>query len=352
MEPDPDTSRIAVVAHATPIRLVLALRALDAVIDIVEGARAGIAELSDRGVDLVVVEHDGARIDGLALIGDLRATLPETPILLLLPGTGAPSRREAMEAGATDVIIKPFDLLDLQVRARNLSDLAAIRRRAEQRIRSVSRFVSRAVTEAAATEREIIRRLMLAAEFRDDQASDHLTRVAGCAIAIAEGLGLSQREANDIALASVMHDIGKISIPDTILLKAGPLSDVEREEMKQHALRGFEMLNDSPSRLLQLASEIALSHHERWDGGGYPRGLAGTDIPLPGRIIAVADVFDALISERVYKPAWSVDTARQHLEENSGTHFDPDCIAAFVSRWDDIVLLTRERPTTAVPSYA
>ncbi|GLS44991.1 HD-GYP domain-containing protein [Methylobacterium brachythecii] len=338
---------VAVVAAKTPIQLVLALRAFDCTTRVIETAHAALADLSAQPPDVIVIEHD-AVMDSFALTRSLRAVpvLAHTPILIVAAGEGRTERRAALQAGATDVMLKPIDTLDLQIRLRTLIELAAARRDRDRQALVMNEQVERAVAEVSAREREIVRRLMLAAEFRDDQAGDHLTRVAGCTIAVAEGLGLSETEANDIALASTMHDIGKIGIPDGILLKPGPLTDAEREEMKQHALRGYRMLHDSPSRLLQLASEIALTHHERWDGKGYPQGLKGDEIPLPGRIVAVADVFDALISARVYKPAWTPEKAREHLEEQAGTHFDPACVAAFVSRWEDVVALIRDRPAT------
>lgn len=342
MAAEADELRVVVIAEETPVQVALALRPFACVARIMTGASAA-AELNELDADLVVIE-DG--LDGIGLTRALRRLdrHARTPILLFGSGDGQTVRRTAVAAGATDVMIRPFEPLDLQIRIGNLIDLGRSRAALDQQALSIQRTVQRALAEASAREREIIRRLMLAAEFRDDQAGDHLTRVAGCTIAIAEGLGLSEEEANDIALASTMHDVGKISIPDTILMKPGPLTEAERAEMQQHAMRGFRMLSDSPSRLLQLASEIALTHHERWDGDGYPQGLAGTEIPLAGRIVAVADVFDALISERVYKRAWSPEEARRYLEENAGSHFDPDCVAAFLSRWDDIVALIQEHP--------
>ncbi|MCJ2036155.1 HD-GYP domain-containing protein [Methylobacterium sp. J-068] len=344
------TALIVLVASATPLPLIEALSPLACASRLVIGLSDAPEALRGQACDLIVIDAgeglQGETDDGIHLVAGLRA-MPEharTPILMLAGGDAAAVRRAAIAAGATDVIARPVEALDLTTRVGNLLELALVRRTAEQQTRRMARTVERAVAETAAHEREIIRRLMLAAEFRDDQAGGHLTRVAGCAIAIADGLGLSEQDANDVGLASTMHDIGKISIPDTILMKPGALSETEREEMKQHALRGYRMLYDSPSHLLQLASDIALTHHERWDGHGYPQGLRGTDIPLAGRIIAVADVFDALISERVYKKAWSPDEARRHLEAHSGSHFDPDCVAAFVSRWDDVLVLIAEHP--------
>ena len=345
MTAEVDDAHVVVVAEEMPDQIAAALRPLACSTRRVTGADA-VETLNRDDADLVLIEHDAAGLDGIELTRSMRRLdrHARTPILLVLSGTDAVLRRACVAAGATDVMTHPFELLDLQIRLENLIDLGRSRAALDRQALTIERTVSRALAESAAREREIIRRLMLAAEFRDDQAGDHLTRVAGCAIAIAEGLGLSEAEANDIALASTMHDVGKISISDTILMKPGPLTQDERTEMQEHAERGFRMLSDSPSRLLQLASEIALTHHERWDGTGYPQGLAGTEIPLAGRIVAVADVFDALISERVYKRGWSLEEARRHLEKNAGSHFDPDCVAAFLSRWDDIVALVQEHP--------
>ncbi|MGY2047342.1 HD-GYP domain-containing protein [Methylobacterium sp. JK268] len=311
---------------------------------VLDGAAAGRV-LAQRGADLVVIE-DGEGLDGIGLVHALRALphLRATSLMLLADGDLA-ARRRALEAGATDVVVPPVDGLDLQIRARNLVALSRAQD-AAARADGLAQAMERMGAEAKQREREIIHRLMLAAEVRDDQTGDHLTRVAGCVLAIADGLGLPDEEANDIALASTMHDIGKIGVADAVLRKAGPLDEAEKAEMMEHALRGYRMLSDSPSRLLRLAAEIALTHHERWDGTGYPRGLAGEAIPLPGRITAVADVFDALISERVYKPGWPLDRARAFLEEQSGRHFDPACVRAFLSRWDDVVGLVEDRPAT------
>ncbi|WP_298951410.1 HD domain-containing phosphohydrolase [uncultured Methylobacterium sp.] len=309
------------------------------------GAAEARAALADQSPDLVLIE-DEAGLDGPALIRDLkqRPHLGATSIMLIAGGDAEETRRRGLEAGATDVIVPPLDGVDLQIRGRNLVALARAQARATAHGRDMALQVEAAAADSRDREREIIHRLMLAAEFRDDQAGDHLTRVAACVIAIADGLGLSEAEANDIALASTMHDIGKIGVADSILRKPGPLSDAERTEMMQHALRGYQMLNGSPSRLLRMAAEIALTHHERWDGTGYPQGLKGEAIPLAGRITAVADVFDALISARPYKQGWPLDRARRFLEEQSGSHFDPACVDAFLSRWDEIVGLVEERP--------
>lgn len=336
---------VAIVAARTPAPLVLALRGLPGSTCIVAVSAQVIEDLVARDPDVIVVEAEAERFDAPVLIRTLRAqeALARTPILLVAAGEARALRRIGREVGATDVLAKPFDGLELHERVGVLLELALARRENDRQALAMRRDAAKAMLEAAARERELVRRLMLAAEFRDDQAGDHLTRVAGCVIAVAEGLGLSSAEADDVALASTMHDIGKIGVPDHILMKAGPLTPEEWDEMRQHALRGYHMLHDSPSRLLQIAAEIALTHHERWDGSGYPRGLKGEEIPRSGRIVAVADVFDALVSARSYKPAWPLEKARAHLEAEAGRHFDPACVAAFLSRWDDIVALVQER---------
>ncbi|WP_306426589.1 HD-GYP domain-containing protein, partial [Methylobacterium soli] len=341
---EPEPALIAVLAASAPPQLLPALRALGHEIQLFGPEEIG--ELAGWPVALMVVDQDS--LGGPEIVRTLRRLdgHARTPILLVASGEAGAIRRAAAALAVTEVLVRPLDPIELQMRVRALVELSLARREAERATRTMSRHVAGVVAESEAREREIIQRLMLAAEFRDDDAGDHLTRVAGCTIAIAEGLGLSEREANDIALASTMHDIGKIGIPDSILLKAGPLTSEERAEMQRHAERGHRMLQNSPSRLLQLASEIALTHHERWDGAGYPQGLSGSAIPLSGRIVAVADVFDALISERVYKAAWPLEKARAYLVQHRGSHFDPACVDAFLSRWEDIIGLLQDRPAT------
>jgi putative two-component system response regulator len=161
--------------------------------------------------------------------------------------------------------------------------------------------------------------------------------MSGVVSLIAEELGYEAAQCRKLSLASTMHDIGKIGVPDSILLKKGPLTALERNEMQLHAERGRAILEGSKSEVVTLAAEIAASHHERWDGTGYPNGLAGEAIPLAGRIVAVADVFDALTGERPYKEAWPLDKARAYLAANSGSHFDPACVKAFLARWHEVI---------------
>jgi putative two-component system response regulator len=196
--------------------------------------------------------------------------------------------------------------------------------------------VASATREMIAREEETVLRLSRAAESRDDQTGDHIKRMADICLVVAQELGLDAETCAAIHRAAPMHDIGKIGVPDAILFKPGRLDPDERKEMEKHAEHGYDILRDSNSALIQLAAEIALSHHERWDGGGYPRGLKGDEIPLAGRIAAVADVVDALASPRPYKASWPLDAVRNHMIESSGAHFDPACIEALLRRWSAI----------------
>ncbi|MCA9554121.1 MAG: HD domain-containing protein [Myxococcales bacterium] len=179
------------------------------------------------------------------------------------------------------------------------------------------------------TNRDLLRRLAMCARFNDDDTGYHIQRVGDYSAALARALGKTDSYPQLLRVAAPMHDIGKIGIPQSILQKPGKLTPQEFEVMKRHALIGEEILGGSPAPLVQLAAELAGSHHEKWDGSGYPRGLAGSAIPLSGRIVAVADVFDALTTERVYKPAFPLEKAYQILREGAGAHFDPQVVAAF-----------------------
>lgn len=190
--------------------------------------------------------------------------------------------------------------------------------------------VDKATAEVREREREIIVRLVRAAEFRDPETGSHIQRMAAYSRLIAERLGLPLAEQEIILAAAPMHDVGKLGTPDHILLKPGKLTPEEFEIMKEHARKGYEILADSNSRMLQVAAIIALSHHEKFDGSGYPGGLRGEDIPLYGRIVAVADVFDALTSARPYKPAWTLERAVEFMQDNRDKHFDPACLDAFL----------------------
>ena len=289
-------------------------------------------------VGIVLVDYEMPGMDGIALARAIRALpgLATVPVVMVTGHDERELKRAALEAGVNDFLPKPFDGMEVRARARNLLDLSHAVRERDANAARLEREVAEAVATVEVREREIVSLLMRAAEHRDSETGDHIARVAAYVELAAEGLGLPGPERRLLGLASTMHDVGKITVPDAILLKAGPLDADERALMETHAERGRRILAGSDAPIVALAAEIAWTHHERWDGDGYPRRLAGAAIPLAGRIVAVADVFDALTSERPYKQAWPPERARAHLEANAGTHFDPTVVAAFLSRWPDV----------------
>jgi response regulator RpfG family c-di-GMP phosphodiesterase len=201
-------------------------------------------------------------------------------------------------------------------------------------------------------QRLILQRLTRMSGYRDEETVDHMRRMAYISQLIAQELGLDRRVCDELLLAAPMHDIGKVGIPDRVLLKPGRLDALERDVMKNHARIGYELLKDSTSGLMQLGAEIAHTHHERWDGAGYPNGASGEAIPLSGRIVAVADVFDALINARHYKKAWALGDAIELLRHERGRHFDPACVNALLRRLDEAMDIQRqyaEDPAGAAP---
>jgi response regulator RpfG family c-di-GMP phosphodiesterase len=214
--------------------------------------------------------------------------------------------------------------------ASHLAESAA-RRRATEDNDVLEATVRERTRELRRTQLEILQRLSRAAEWRDAETGAHIARIGLLSQRLAQAVGLSEEEAEQLGHAAVAHDIGKLAIPDRILLKPEPLSDAERAEMQRHAAIGASMLSDSESPLIQLAETIAATHHEHWDGTGYPAGLRGADIPLAGRICGLCDVFDALVSERPYKPAWTLDAALDEIRAERGRHFDPELADVFLA---------------------
>ena len=246
-------------------------------------------------------------------------------------------RYQALESGATDFLTKPIDHHECRARCKNLLTL----RRQQQIIKDRARWLEKRVDEATQAlrirEHETLMRLAKAGEYRDEETGNHVLRMARYSRLIGEAVGLSPQECSVIETAAPMHDIGKIGVPDHILLKPGKHSSEEFEIMKRHTLIGYEILKESPSKYLQMGAVIALGHHEKFDGSGYPHGLRGESIPLTARIVAVADVFDALTSVRPYKSAWSLHDSIDYIKKLKGAHFDPDCVDAFVRQLDKVI---------------
>ena len=291
--------------------------------------------------DLLLLDYRMPQIDGLEFARRFRKSLSnrDVPIVLVTVVGDEPIRQAALDAGVIDFLVKPVRPRELRARCRNLLQLRRQAESIKQRALSLEQRLLSSMHEVEERERETLSRLARAIEYRDLGTSAYLERMSRIAGLIAEGLGMSEDEVRLIELAAPLHDIGKIAIPDAVLLKPGPLDEAQLKVMRRHPRIGHELLSDSQNRFIQVGAIIALRHHERYDGSGYPDGLSGSEIPIEARIVAVADVMDALISPRPYKAAWTVDDALAYLVEQSGKLFDPDCVQTLLNqrqRLDDI----------------
>jgi putative two-component system response regulator len=293
-------------------------------------ARAALAHLASNTVDLLLLDLHMPDMDGFAVLGELRRVLGRDlmPVLVLTGDTSRAVRTRALASGARDFLTKPFDCIEAVLRIHNLllTQLlfAALTRQndaLEERVRERTHDLEQAQVE-------ILSRLALVAEYHDEQTAAHTRRVATLSDRIAVAMGMGQEAATLIANASLLHDVGKIAVPSEFIRTAGPLSSEQWEVVKRHATEGARMLAGSRFEVLQLAEQIARTHHEWWDGTGYPSGLAGEDIPVAGRIVAAADVCDALASERPYKPAWPLQSVLTELRCIRGSHLDPRVVDA------------------------
>ena len=291
--------------------------------------------------DLLLLDYRMPAIDGLEFARRFRRSLSnrDVPIVLVTVVGDEPIRQAALDAGVIDFLVKPVRPRELRARCRNLLQLRQQSESIKQRALSLEQRLLSSMHEVEERERETLSRLARAIEYRDIGTSAYLERMAHIAGLIAEGLGMSEDEVRLIELAAPLHDMGKIAIPDEVLLKPGPLDEHQLAIMRRHPKIGHELLSGSQNRFIQAGATIALRHHERYDGSGYPDGLVGAQIPIEARIVAVADVFDALISPRPYKAPWTFDSALDFLQEQSGKLFDPQCVQALVQnrpRLEDI----------------
>lgn len=287
------------------------------------------------GCDLMLLDLSMPGLSGFDVLRRVAPLVDVVPVIVLTADATAQARVQALELGARDFLTKPFDRSEVVLRVRNHLHARLLQRRLEATVGEVRL--------------ELLQRLALAAELRDDDTHEHTERVGAMSRAIARQLGLHSGEADLIAAAAPLHDVGKIGTPDTILLKPGRLDPDERVIMQQHVEVGARILTGSSSPVLAAAEAIAWTHHERWDGSGYPRGLTGEEIPLAGRIVAIADVFDALVNERPYKRAWPVADALAEMASQSDKHFCPVVLAAFLEL-DHAALLAGRPGTGPTPS--
>lgn len=303
--------------------------------------QAALRWAADHAPDLVIVDYHMPGFDGMEFLERFRH-LPhtrETLVVMITADAEREVRHRALSSGVNDFLNKPIDPIEFQARVANLLELASSRKKMADRAEWLRAEVERATEAIASREIETILRLTRAAEFRDDITGMHVIRVGHICATLARGMGMPDEECKRYLLAAPMHDIGKVATPDGILLKPGPLTPDEFEIMKLHTIAGYEILKESASEMLQLAAEIALTHHERFDGNGYPRGLKGSEIPLSGRLCSLADVFDALTSARPYKEAWTIEAAVENIDAGRGKQFDPELIELFQRCFDEIVAI-------------
>jgi len=280
----------------------------------------------DHDPDLVLLDLHMPELDGIGVLEQLRAAAtPHTylPVLVLTGDSSQQARRRALAAGAKDFVTKPFEVDEVILRIHNLLETRFLHREITADNHALERRVDERTVELDGAYLDTLERLSLAAEFRDDETGRHTERVGEAAALLGAALGLAEEDLFLIRRAAPLHDVGKIAIPDAVLRKPGPLTSDEWEIMKGHAAMGAQILSGGRSRVIQLAEEIARFHHEQWDGNGYPEGRSGEEIPLPARLVMVADVFDALTSDRVYRKAWPTAEVLEYIQEYAGRRFDP-----------------------------
>ena len=322
---------------------------------------AGLRMWEEFRPDLLLLDLNMPRLDGFKFM-DRAKSSPWTvaagyvPILVLTADATSPIRDRALGSGATDFLTKPFDATEVRLRIRNLLETRSLHvglheanQQLEERVRERTTALAQSLNELSAahtdlrlSREETIERLSIAAEFRDDDTGHHIHRMSRYAAILASAAGFDDERCALLQMASQMHDVGKIGIPDQVLLKPGKLTPDERAVIERHAQIGYDILSGSRAEVLRLAASVALTHHERFDGAGYPNHLTGEDIPVEGRISAIADVFDALINDRIYRPAFPLVKALGIMKEGKGTQFDPALLDLFFDSMPELLAVKED----------
>jgi response regulator RpfG family c-di-GMP phosphodiesterase len=299
---------------------------------------AAVSHAGTNALDLILTDYRMPQMDGVMLIRTLRA-LPnqeEVPIICVTASDDRHIRYEALDAGANDYLSRPLDYRECAARCRNLLNMRRLQLVTMDHAKALEERVEQVVQDLQRKKMDTLFRLAKVAEQRDPDTGAHLGRIGRYSRLLARRIGCDDAWIDMLELAAPLHDIGKVAIPDNILLAERRLTEDEWSVMKTHTLIGYTMLAGTESEDLLLAAEIARSHHEKFDGSGYPDALAGTAIPLSARILAVVDVYDALTSKRPYKEAWPLEQARDYLRRESGKHLDPELVSAFLTDFDAI----------------
>lgn len=346
-------ARILVVDDEGPVRKLLGRIVSQLGHHVTLASNADEAESSlrhDSTIELVLTDVRMPGTSGLDLATQIAVDFPGTAVVMVSGVDDPDTALRAIETGVYGYVLKPFRATEIQITVMNALRRRMVETENRRHRDALEELVQGRTAELSVTmgllaqsnsrlrqaQEEIIRRLSIASEVRDEETGAHIHRMSAYSTILADELGLEPERVELVRVASPLHDVGKIGVPDTILKKPGRHTPEEFELMKQHTIFGYRTLRDTGFPLLDIAATIAWTHHERWDGSGYPRGLSGEQIPIEGRIVAIADVYDALTTKRVYKPAFSVEKSCEILREGKGRHFDPVLLECFFRRFDEV----------------
>ena len=304
--------------------------------------------LQNHTVQVVTSDLNMPGQNGVWLLDQITRYYPDTSVLMLTGATDTQQAIDALTKGATGYLFKPIQCEEYKFRVRQAWERGQMIRERREHLRTLERRVYEQTVALRLAQEETIHRLVMALACRDEETGAHIRRTGLLSEFLALQAGWSVDEAEQLRMAAPMHDVGKIGIPDAILCKRGKLNDEEFEQMKQHTVIGARMLAGSSSPVLQLAEKIALSHHERWDGDGYPHRLSGEQIPDAARILSIVDVFDAISHDRVYRPAMSEGAVLEIMRHGMGTHFDPHLLTFFLANYEQLSAISLANPDEIV----
>jgi len=346
-------ARILIVDDEGPVRKLLGriVSQLGHQVSLAGNCDDALAQLrGDNGIELVLSDVCMPGTSGLDLATQIALDFPSAAVVMVSGVDDHETAARAIETGVYGYVLKPFRATEIQITVMNALRRRTVEHENRRHQDALEELVQGRTRELSATlellaqsnsrlrqaQEEIIRRLSIASEVRDEETGAHIHRMSAYSTIITGQAGLAPEYVEFVRVASPLHDVGKIGVPDSILRKPGKHTPEEFELMKQHTIFGYRTLRDTGFPLLDIAATIAWTHHERWDGGGYPRGLKGEAIPIEGRIVAIADVYDALTTKRVYKPAFSIEKSTAIMREGRGAHFDPTLLDGFFRRFDEV----------------
>lgn len=292
--------------------------------------------------DIIIVDYIMPKMNGLEFIKNVRSLDKKVPIILITAASDESIKLKALESGATEFLYLPFNKYEFIMRIKNLLELIKYQRRVENKASILARGIKEATASIMEREKETLEVLVETAKKKDSDTGNHVVRVAKYSKLLARVLGMSEEEQEEIYYAAQLYDLGKIGISDQIINKRCQLTLEEFEIMKTHTIIGYDILKNRSSKYLKKGSIVALSHHERYDGLGYPNGLKGNEIPIEGRIVSIADVFDALLMKRSYKNSWSIEEAIDYIKGKSGTQFDPYLVDRYIDNIEEIRRISYE----------